>query len=110
MGTVRTQICPSYLRRKKWMVPAGERGCERGRGSEARASGWRQHRARGDDLLLEAPAPPPPAVLDAVRSMETWAETKAVAKKVGGWTADILLAIAKEALKMQIKKHTGFSL
>jgi hypothetical protein len=61
---VRTQIPRPNLGRKKQGLRAGVHGYERGRGSQAaRAAGIRLG-IDGDDLVLEASAPPPPAMID----------------------------------------------
>jgi DNA-binding PadR family transcriptional regulator len=46
--------------------------------------------------------------LDTVRDPAIWKKTKAVAKKGGAATVDAVFTIAKEILKAEIKKHTGF--
>src|SRR3954471_15547628 len=67
MRTVRTQICPVHLPPKK--QTSGLEGAAVSAAEAlklAQATGLRIE-VDGNDLLLEAPAPPPPAVLDALR-------------------------------------------
>ena len=45
--------------------------------------------------------------LDSVRDPEIWAQTKEGAKKVGGFSLEVLGAIAKGLLKKKIEEHTG---
>ncbi len=44
--------------------------------------------------------------LDTIRDPEIWAGTKAGAKKAGGFSLEILGAIAKGLIKKKIKEHT----
>lgn len=45
--------------------------------------------------------------LDSVRDPEIWAKTKAGAAKVGGFTVDTLLEIAKGYIRTKLKEHAG---
>lgn len=45
--------------------------------------------------------------LDSVRDPEIWNQTKEGAQKVGGFTVDVLIAIAKGLVKKKLKDHTG---
>jgi hypothetical protein len=47
--------------------------------------------------------------LDSVRDEKVWRETKAGAAKVGGFTAGLLIEVAKGIIKGQLRKH-GFDL
>jgi hypothetical protein len=47
---------------------------------------------------------------DSVRDADIWRETKAGAKKAGGFTIDILVALAKGFVKKKIEEHTGIRL
>jgi len=46
--------------------------------------------------------------LDAVRDPEIWRKTTETAKRVGAGTIDLFWGIAKEVVKAEIKRHTGF--
>jgi len=48
--------------------------------------------------------------LDKIRDPAIWQETQQVAKKAGGFSLDILGALARGLLKKQIEKHTGLEL
>ena len=45
--------------------------------------------------------------LDSVRDLQIWNATKASASVAGGFTFDILQALAKGLLKKKIEQHTG---
>jgi len=42
---------------------------------------------------------------DAVRNADTWAKTKSVAERAGGWTVGMLLEIAKGVIKAEVGKY-----
>ncbi len=48
--------------------------------------------------------------IDSVRDPEIWKDTKDAATKAGGFTVDLLKALAKGLIKTQLKKHTGLEL
>ena len=48
--------------------------------------------------------------LDAIRDSKIWQETKEGAKQVGGFTLDLLKALAKGLVKKKIEQHTGVEL
>lgn len=48
--------------------------------------------------------------LDSVRDPEIWEKTKEGAEKAGGFTLDVLGALAKGLIKQKIKQHTGVEL
>lgn len=48
--------------------------------------------------------------LDSIRDPAIWKATKEEATKVGGFSVDLLGALAKGLIKKQIEKHTGISL
>ena len=48
--------------------------------------------------------------LDNIRDPEIWQKTKEGAQKVGGFSLDIMSALAKGLIKKQIEKHTGIEL
>ena len=48
--------------------------------------------------------------LDNIRDPEIWQKTKEGAAKVGGFSVDIIGALAKGLIKKQIEKHTGVEL
>ena len=45
--------------------------------------------------------------LDTVRDPAIWHETKEGAKKAGGFSVDLLLALGKGLIKKKIQQHTG---
>ncbi|WP_428525980.1 DUF2513 domain-containing protein [Roseibium sp.] len=45
--------------------------------------------------------------LDSVRDSEIWAQTKVGAEKAGGFTFDIIVAVAKGLIRTKLEKHTG---
>jgi hypothetical protein len=45
--------------------------------------------------------------IDAVRDPEIWSQTKSGIEKVGGFTLDLIVAMAKGLLKKKIEQHTG---
>lgn len=45
--------------------------------------------------------------LDSVRDPKIWEQTKKTAETAGGFTVEILGALAKGLIKEKIKKHTG---
>jgi hypothetical protein len=45
--------------------------------------------------------------LDSVRDPVIWHETKEGAKKAGGFTVDLLVALAKGLIKKKLQQHTG---
>lgn len=47
---------------------------------------------------------------DSVRDSAVWHATKEEAKKAGGFSVDLLVALAKGFLKKKIEEHTGVSL
>jgi hypothetical protein len=48
--------------------------------------------------------------LDSVRDPVIWRKTKEGAKKAGGFSLELLIALAKGLLKKQIEEHTGIKL
>jgi len=42
---------------------------------------------------------------DSIRNEEVWGKTKAVANKAGGWTASLLVEIAKGVIKGELSKY-----
>ena len=48
--------------------------------------------------------------LDQIRDPEIWRKAKAGAAKAGGFSIDLLSALAKGLVKKQIEKHTGIEL
>tara|TARA_Y100000296_G_scaffold83612_2_gene115056 strand:+ start:159998 stop:160423 length:426 start_codon:yes stop_codon:yes gene_type:complete len=48
--------------------------------------------------------------LDTIRDPAIWRETKAGAKKAGGFSLDLLKALAKGLVKKKIEQHTGVEL
>lgn len=48
--------------------------------------------------------------LDTIREPAIWRETKAGAKQAGGFSIDLLKALAKGLLKKKIEQHTGVEL
>jgi len=48
--------------------------------------------------------------LDTVRDPEIWRETKEGAKKAGGFSLELLGALAKGLIKKKIEEHTGVQL
>ncbi len=48
--------------------------------------------------------------LDDVRDPKIWHATKACAKKAGGFSFDLLRALAKGFLKKKVEEHTGVEL
>lgn len=48
--------------------------------------------------------------LDSVRDPVIWRETKEGAKKAGGFTIELLVALAKGLIKKKIEEHTGVQL
>ena len=48
--------------------------------------------------------------LDQIRDPEIWRKTKAGAARAGGFSVDLLSALAKGLIKTQIEKHTGLEL
>lgn len=48
--------------------------------------------------------------LDQVRDPEIWKQAKAGAKKAGGMSLDIIGAVAKGLIKVQVAKHTGIEI
>jgi hypothetical protein len=48
--------------------------------------------------------------LDSVRDPEIWRKTKEGAQKAGGFTLELIQALAKGLIKTQIEKHTGVKL
>lgn len=48
--------------------------------------------------------------LDQIRDPEIWRRTKAGAAKAGGFSIELLSALAKGLIKKQIEKHTGIEL
>ena len=48
--------------------------------------------------------------LDSVRNPETWTRTKEGARKIGGWTVDVLLDMAKAYTKHLAKERLGLDL
>ena len=48
--------------------------------------------------------------LDSVRDPAIWKATKEGANEAGGFSVDLLRALAKGLIKKQIEKHTGISL
>lgn len=47
---------------------------------------------------------------DSVRDPEIWKQTKEGAEKAGGFTVDILTALARGFIKEKVKKHTGIEI
>jgi hypothetical protein len=45
--------------------------------------------------------------IDSVRDPELWAQTKQGVTKAGGFTFDVIKAVAKGLLKKKIEQHTG---
>jgi len=48
--------------------------------------------------------------LDTIRDPAIWRETKARAKQAGGFSIDLLKALAKGLIKKKIEQHTGVEL
>lgn len=48
--------------------------------------------------------------LDTIREKDIWDQTKAGAKAAGGFSIDILTALAKGLIRKQIEKHTGIEI
>lgn len=48
--------------------------------------------------------------LDTIRDPAIWRETKAGAKQAGGFSLDLLKALAKGLIKKKIEEHTGVDL
>ena len=48
--------------------------------------------------------------LDAIRDPDIWRQTKEGAKKAGGFSLELLGALAKGLLKKKIEEHTGVQL
>lgn len=48
--------------------------------------------------------------LDSIRDPQIWQETKDVSKQAGGFTMDLLKALAKGLIKKKIEQHTGVDL
>lgn len=48
--------------------------------------------------------------LDTIRDPAIWRETKAGAKQAGGFSLDLLKALAKGLIKKKIEQHTGVDL
>ncbi len=48
--------------------------------------------------------------LDTIRDPAIWRETKAGAKQAGGFSIDLLKALAKGLIKKKIEQHTGVEL
>lgn len=48
--------------------------------------------------------------LDTIRDPAIWRETKAGAKQAGGFSIDLLKALAKGLVKKKIEQHTGVEL
>lgn len=48
--------------------------------------------------------------LDTIREPAIWRETKAGAKQAGGFSLDLLTALAKELIKKKIEQRTGVEL
>ena len=48
--------------------------------------------------------------LDQIRDPEIWRKTKAGAAKAGGFSIELISALAKGLIKTQIEKHTGLEL
>lgn len=48
--------------------------------------------------------------LDSVRDQKIWRETKDGAEKVGGFSIEMLSALAKGLIKKKIEQHTGVKL
>lgn len=44
---------------------------------------------------------------DSVRDSKIWHATKEGAEKAGGWTFDLLIALAKGLIKKKLEDHTG---
>lgn len=47
---------------------------------------------------------------DSVRDSKIWHATKEGAEKAGGWTFDLLIALAKGLVKKKLEDHTGVKL
>ncbi len=48
--------------------------------------------------------------LDSVRDPAIWSETKAGARKVGGFSVDLLMALAKGFIKKRLEENTGIQI
>jgi hypothetical protein len=48
--------------------------------------------------------------LDSVRDSEIWRATKEGAQKAGGFSLELLAALAKGLIKKKIEQHTGIQL
>jgi hypothetical protein len=48
--------------------------------------------------------------LDSIRDPDVWAKTKRGAEAAGGFTADLLMDLAKGFIKTKIEEHTGVKL
>lgn len=48
--------------------------------------------------------------IDSVRDSAVWAQTKAGVEKAGGFTFDVIVALAKGLLKTKLEKHTGLQI
>ena len=65
-----------------------------------------------DDLLFDwgrglAPSNKGYDLLDMIRDDKIWAKTKSAAVDVGGFTGDVLIALAKGFIKQKLEQHTG---
>lgn len=49
-------------------------------------------------------------LIDSIRDEEIWKQTKEGAKKAGGFTVDLIVALAKGFAKKKIEQHTGISI
>jgi Hypothetical protein (DUF2513) len=48
--------------------------------------------------------------LDSIRDDEVWRKTKGAVEAAGGWTLDLLAALAKGLIRKQIEDRTGLKL
>lgn len=49
-------------------------------------------------------------LLDAIRDSDIWRETKSIVKQTGGFSLELLTALAKGFLKKKVEQHTGIQL
>ena len=73
-------------------------------------SGTKAHTMGGKNWLDLNLTWPGHEFLDDIRDPEIWKQTKAGAEKVGGFSIDLVGALAKGFLKKKIEQHTGIDL
>ncbi len=68
-----------------------------------------------DDLLYDngtalAPTNKGYDLLDMIREEDIWEQTKKSANDIGGFTGEVLVALAKGFIKKKLEKHTGLEI